>query len=232
VNDYNLRIQHNEAVNFACEHIGVQRSRIDRFFDGTLGKALVKIAAFTHPLSPADLDEVRQELEARPDEDRNVVVVSLGIELAAQTWIEDWNRLRRGRNYVNRIEVIDPFTDERYGPFLTHDPARARVKVERTGGAIHVRIDDFISPTIVKRLSEQSGVVEPKIDDWRAMVDCVMIDASYDGKVFDITLSDVPERKTDLVRGEYELPAPKAKTTVAVKIVDMLGEELLETATV
>jgi hypothetical protein len=62
------------------------------------------------------------------------------------------------------------------------------------------------------------------------MVDCVTIDASYDGKVFDIALSDVPERKTDLVRGDYELPAPKGKTTVAIKIVDMLGEEVLETA--
>ncbi|MGQ0669898.1 MAG: site-specific DNA-methyltransferase [Actinomycetota bacterium] len=229
VNDYDLQIQHNEAVNLACEHIGVQRSRTDRYFDGALGKSLVKIAPFTHPLSPADLDELRKELEARPDEDRNVTVVCLGIELAAQAWIEEWNRLRRGRNAINRIEVIELRTDERYGAFLAHDPAGAKVKIERKGGKIHVRIDDFISPTIVKRLAEHTGVVHPKIDDWRAMVDCVMIDASYDGEVFDIALSDVPERKTDLVRGGYELPAPGGKTTVAVKIVDMLGEEVLHT---
>ncbi len=54
-----------------------------------------------------------------------------------------------------------------------------------------------------------------------------MIDAAYDGEVFDITLSDVPERKDDLVTGRYELPAPADETTVAVKIVDMLGEEVL-----
>jgi len=59
------------------------------------------------------------------------------------------------------------------------------------------------------------------------MVDVVMIDAAYDGEVFDITLSDVPERKDDLVTGRYELPAPADETTVAVKIVDMLGEEVL-----
>jgi DNA modification methylase len=230
VNDYDLQIQHNEAVNLACEHIGVLRSKTDRFFDGTLGKALVKIAPFTHPLSPADLDDIRDELDARPDEDRSVTVVCLGIELAAQAWLEDWNRLRRGRNSANRVEAIELRTDERYGAFLSHDPAQAKVTIERANGLLHVRIDDFISPTIVKRLAEQTGVVEPRIDDWRAMVDCVMIDASYDGKVFDIALSDVPERKTDLVRGEYELPASKGKTTVAVKIVDMLGEEVLETA--
>ena len=66
-----------------------------------------------------------------------------------------------------------------------------------------------------------------QIDDWRAMVDCVMIDPSYDGKIFNIAVSDVPEKKNDLVKGAYELPAPESPTTVAVKIVDMLGEEVL-----
>jgi len=42
-------------------------------------------------------------------------------------------------------------------------------------------------------------------------------------------LSDVPERKQDLVNGRYELPAPPAGSTVAVKIIDMLGEEALWT---
>ncbi|MCL5022155.1 MAG: hypothetical protein M1497_02095 [Nitrospirae bacterium] len=68
---------------------------------------------------------------------------------------------------------------------------------------------------------------KPKIDDWRAMVDCVMIDAAYDGAVFNVALSDVPEKRSDLVRGMYELPAPGGETTVAVKIIDMLGEEVL-----
>ncbi len=48
-------------------------------------------------------------------------------------------------------------------------------------------------------------------------------------KVFNVSLSDVPERKTDFVSGSYELDAPKKETTVAVKIIDMLGEEVLVT---
>jgi hypothetical protein len=39
----------------------------------------------------------------------------------------------------------------------------------------------------------------------------------------------VPERKTDLVAGKYELPAPAGETTVAIKIIDILGEEVLVT---
>ena len=53
VNDYDLQIQHNEAVNLACDHLGVTRSRTDRFFDGALGKKLVKIVLFNHPLTPS-----------------------------------------------------------------------------------------------------------------------------------------------------------------------------------
>jgi hypothetical protein len=44
-----------------------------------------------------------------------------------------------------------------------------------------------------------------------------MIDSNYDGQVFRIALSDVPERKTDLVAGRYELPAERVGKTVAVK---------------
>lgn len=230
VNDYDLAIQHNEAVNLAAEHIGVERLRTDPYFDGTLGKSLVKFVPFTHPLSPLDLETLKKELDARPDEDRSITLVCLGIELAAKRWIDDWNRLRRGRNAVNGIDVIELRSDEKYGRFIRHEPATARVKVTRKDGQIEVEIEDFISPTILERLAQQSGVVKPKIDDWRAMVDCVVIDSAYNGEVFNITLSDVPEKKADLVAGQYELPAPDGKTSVAVKIIDMLGEEVLVTA--
>jgi hypothetical protein len=41
-----------------------------------------------------------------------------------------------------------------------------------------------------------------------------------------------PEKKTDFVSGTYELEAPQTKQTVAIKIIDMLGEEVLVTKTV
>ena len=232
VNDYDLQIQHNEAVNLACEHIGVERTRTDAFFDGTLGKHLAKIVPFDHPLSPVDLDEVRRELDARPTEDREMTLVCLGIEVAARAWLDNWNRHRRGKNAANRIHVIELRSDEKYGSFIRHEPARAKVTIGRANGKIRVSIDEFVSPSIIERLRQQAGLLQPKIDDWRAMVDCVMIDPSYDGHVFNVALSDIPERKSDLVKGSYELPAPPSTTTVAVKVTDMLGEDVLVTGTV
>lgn len=229
VNDYNLQIQHEEAINLACEHIGITRTRADHFFDGTLGKKLVKIISFTHPLTLLDLEEVKKELAARPEEDRDVVVVCLGKETAVEAWLEDWNRLRKKGDVPNKIGVIELRTDPKYGKFFVHRPVQARVNIKRENGKIKVEIKDFISPTIIERLKQQEGVFVPRIDDWRQMVDSVMIDPSYNGEVFNVMLSDIPERRDDLVNGEYELQAPDGKILVAVKITDMLGEEVLVT---
>ncbi len=59
------------------------------------------------------------------------------------------------------------------------------------------------------------------------MVDSVMVDTSYDGESFEIVVADIPERKTDLVGGTYELDLPAGSTAVAVRMTDMLGEEVL-----
>jgi DNA modification methylase len=228
VNDYDLAVQHNEAVNLACEHIGVTRTLSDSFFDGTLGQKLVKIIPFGHPLSLTDLEDVRAKIESRPNDSRDVVVVCLGKELGVESWLANWNRMRKQGNTPNKIEVIELRTDPKYGKFFAHKPAQARVKVCRADGKLTIEVQDFISPTILERLQEQAGpLLAPKVTDWRTMVDSVMIDPAYDGKVFNIILADVPECKQDLVQGRYELPAPKSKIVVAVKVTDMLGEEVL-----
>jgi hypothetical protein len=230
VNDYDLAIQHNEAVNLACEHIGVTRTLSDAFFDGIVGSKLIKIIPFGHPLSLADLGELQRELEARPNESRDIVVVCLGKELAVEVWLADWNRMRKQGDTPNKIEVIELRSDPKYGKFIAHKPAKARVEIRRMKDKVVVEVKDFLSPTVIERLQEQAGpLLAPKIPDWRAMVDSVMIDPAYDGKVFNIALADVPERKQDYVQGRYEFPAPESKTTIAVKVTDMLGEEVLLT---
>lgn len=228
VNDYDLQIQHNEALNLAIDHVGIERLKGDAFFEGTLGKRLVKIIPLNHPLTRLDLQTLQDELKKRPDEERDIVVVCLGKELAADAWLADYNH----RHPVNKISVIELRTDPRYGKFFEHQPASVEARVTRQDGKIVVDIEDFISPTILERLEMDAGMFKAQITDWRAMVDTILIDAAYDGQVFNILMSDVPERKSDLVLGHYELLAPAGETTVAVKIIDMLGEEVLFTSVV
>ena len=57
-----MTTKHNDAVNLACEQVGIQRTRADTYFDGALGQSLVKIIPFGHPLTSLDLEELKREL--------------------------------------------------------------------------------------------------------------------------------------------------------------------------
>jgi hypothetical protein len=50
------------------------------------------------------------ELKARPDEQRDTVVVCLSKELAVDAWLEDYNK----RHPVNQIEIIKLRTDQKF----------------------------------------------------------------------------------------------------------------------
>lgn len=223
VNDYDLQIQHNEAVELACQHLGITRTRTDSFFDGSQGSRLVKIVPFNHPLTPLDLEALSTELKNRPNEERDVLMVSLGIQHDAKAWVENYNRNRP----VNHIHIIELRSDRKYGGIIKHEPISAEISVSRECEKLVVEVKDVISPTIVQRLNLEQGVFRAHITDWRAVVDCILIDPQHDGEIFNVALSDVPERKHDLVEGRYELAAPPLNSKVAVKIIDMLGEELL-----
>jgi DNA modification methylase len=224
VNNYDLQLLKTEATELAVQHVGIQRIRTDTFFDGTLGKSLVKIIDFNHPLTLLDLQLIQDELSKRPNEDRDMTIVCLGKELAVDPQIEEWNK----KHPINKIKVIELKTDKRYGSFLIHDPAQVKIAVKRVGkDKAIVKIQDFISPAIIKRLNIESGLFRTKIPDFRCMIDTVLIDNDYDGKTFHIVYSDVPERKDYLVQGKYEIELPNPEAKVAVKVIDMLGEEVL-----
>lgn len=221
VNDYDLHIQHNEAVELACEHLGITRTRTDPYFDGTRGKMLVKIIPLNHPLTPLDLEALRTELKNRPDEERDLLMVSLGQEYKAREWVERYNHNRP----INKIHLIELRTDRKAGGFIKHEPMSVQASAVLEGSKLIVTITDVVSPSIIARLDLQDGIFRAQIPDWRAVVDCVLIDANHDGDVFNVTLADVPEKKKDLVNGRYELPAETAGKVVALKVIDMLGEE-------
>ena len=89
-----------------------------------------------------------------------------------------------------------------YGGFFTQEPAKAIVS--------------FRSPTILECLRQQHKdypLFQPQSSDWRSMGD-----ANYNGSVFDLALTEVPERRNNLVE------ARKGDMT-AVKVTDMPGEE-------
>ena len=72
---------------------------------------------------------------------------------------------------------------------------------------------------LLQKLSIQKEFVE----DWRQLVESIMIDWNYDGVVMQPTITDIPERN-GLVAGIYDIPENAG--TIKVKITDLLSESL------
>jgi len=191
VNNYDLQLLRTEAIELAVQHIGIQRTKTDSFFDGALGNNLVKIIDFNHPFTLLDLQLIQDELKKRPNEDRNITVVCLGKELAVDSAIEEWNK----KHPVNKIEVIELKTDKKYGNFLIHKPDEAKVNIERKDDKAIIEILDFISPTIIERLNIDNTLFKVKIPDFRSMIDYILIDTNYDGKHFILFILMFQKRK-------------------------------------
>ncbi len=67
------------------------------------------------------------------------------------------------------------------------------------------------------------------MEDFRQIIDSVAIDVDYTGDLFNAEIMDLPTKR-ELVKADYTFEyAKKGKYIVAVKIVDVLGEEYFET---
>ena len=206
-----------ERKDIVIKKYGVQTDRQEAFFDGTLDGTLVKIIDLTKPLTPLDIQTIKDELENRPDESRDITVFCYGINSGIQAELKEENR----RRAVNKIFVRDIGSEG----ITTFEPASAEVNFQRDGDSVTVTIADYISPTILARMDIDRTIFDEQIDDFRAQIDCVLIDTDYTGEHFNIVESDVPKKKEDFVDGEYTVSLPRSNARVAVRIIDMLGEE-------
>ena len=206
-----------ERRDIVIKKYGVQTDRQEAFFDGTLDGTLVKIIDLTKPLTLLDIQTIKDQLENRPDESRNITVFCYGTNSNIQSELKDENR----RRAVNKIFVRDIGSEG----ITTFEPASAEVNFEREGDSVKITIAEYISPTILARMDIDRTIFDEQIDDFRAQIDCVLIDTDYTIEYFKIDVSDIPEKKDDFVAGEYTVSLPRPEARVAVKIIDMLGEE-------
>ena len=74
---------------------------------------------------------------------------------------------------------------------------------------------------LMQKLSLQKD--DNYVEDWRQLVESIMVDFNYDGAVLSPTITDIPG-KNELVIGEYDIPENAG--TIKVKITDLLSESL------
>lgn len=93
----------------------------------------------------------------------------------------------------------------------------SEARIVAQGG--HLVIEAFYPMNLLGKLSLQ----QENVEDWRELVESVMIDWNYDGAVFQPLQVDIPG-KNDLVTRTYPIPADAG--TIRIKITDLLSESL------
>lgn len=216
VNNYDVFRNPVEAKELLIEALEVQKLEFSSVFDGEKEGRMVKIMPINRIATRADLNELisgfdykswerkQNESPNRPVEKITLVCMGHEPDLAAQLELA-------AKPFKIDVEVVDILRDKADIEFKRDSQARIEIK---DGKLI---IDKFYPMNLLQKLSLQKESVE----DWKELVESVLIDWNYDGAVLQPTVLDIPG-KADLVSGEY--PIPEEAGTIRVKITDLLSE--------
>jgi adenine-specific DNA-methyltransferase len=222
VNHYDIFKNALEAKEIVMKLYGVEPVKRS-FFDGLLDGKWVKVVELNRVCSKEDVQAVFDEILSKGEKEieatyrRGVLILCSGHEYDVLDYAK---RL----NVVNiPFEIRDILTDRK--DIIFKRPPEADIALRLDGGKAVVEIRQFYSPMLLQKLQLEDDPEE--IDDWRQLVEAVLIDPNYDGEVLKPAIQDIPGKK-DMVSGVYELPLTGPGQKIAVKIVDVLSEEYFE----
>lgn len=218
VNNYDFFRNPVEARDLLIAALEIQPFPQSDVWDGELDGRMVKIMPVNRIATKADLKELLANLpyktyEKRKEENPNqpverITIVCMGHEPDLKGAME-----QELTDYKVDIQIMDILRDKA-DLQLKRD---SEAEIVREGGKLVIRA--FYPMNLMQKLSLQKEYVE----DWRQMVDSVMIDWNYDGVVMQPAVTDVPG-KSELVKGIYDIP--EGSGTIKVKITDLLSESL------
>lgn len=218
VNNYDFFRNPVEARDLLIAALEIQPFPQSDVWDGELDGRMVKIMPVNRIATKADLKELLANLpyktyEKRKEENLNqpverITIVCMGHEPDLKGAME-----QELTDYKVDIQIMDILRDKA-DLQLKRD---SEAEIVREGGKLVIRA--FYPMNLMQKLSLQKEYVE----DWRQLVDSVMIDWNYDGVVMQPAVTDVPG-KSELVKGIYDIP--EGSGTIKVKITDLLSESL------
>lgn len=218
VNNYDFFHNPVEARDLLIQALEIQPFPQSNVWDGELDGRMVKIMPVNRIATKADLKELLANLpyatyEKRKEENPNqpvehMTIVCMGHEPDLKGSLE-----QELSNYKVDVQILDVLRDKA-DLQLKRD---SEAEIVREGNKLVIR--EFFPMNLMQKLSLQKEYVE----EWRQLVDSVMIDWNYDGAVMQPRTIDIPE-KNELVKGVYDIPEDAG--TIKVKITDLLSESL------
>lgn len=239
VNEYDIFKNEIEAKEIVTEMYGVELIKRSSF-DGTLDNHFVKVMPLNRVLNKLDVKTVLKDIDKNIDSftvrttqkqgeevyEEGVMVICSGAELD----VEDF--LKKENKSGVKVVIRDILNDKKN--LIFKQKPEANIKVEAKDKKLTVTIQEFYSPILMRKLElENEKVIDKKdrarVEDFKQIIDSVAIDVDYDGKLFNAEMMDLPEKK-EVISTEYQYSYEKGgKYTVAIKVVDVLGEEYFET---
>lgn len=218
VNHYDVFRNPLEAKDLLLEALEVNRLDQGKLFDGEKDGRMVKIMPVNRIATRADLNELISGFDYKVFEKRyqehphaaveKITLVCMGHEpdLAAQL-------KKEVKPFELDVQVVDILRDKQEIQFKRDSEANIVVKGNE------LVIEAFYPMNLLGKLSLQ----QENVEDWRELVESVMIDWNYDGAIFQPLQVDIPD-KNELVSSRY--PIPDDAGTIRVKITDLLSESL------
>lgn len=218
VNNYDFFRNPIEAKNLIIEALEIQPFAQGNVWDGELDGRMVKIMPVNRIATKADLEELKANLPYKTYEKRKeenprqpvelITIVCMGHEPDLKASLE-----QSLSEYKVDVQIVDILRDKSDLQLKRE----AEAEVVREGNKLVIR--SFYPMNLMQKLSLQKEYVE----DWKQLVESVMIDWNYDGVVMQPAVTDVPDKK-EFVAGIYDIPEDAG--TIKVKITDLLSESL------
>lgn len=239
VNDYDIFKNELEAKEIVMEMYGVEAVKRS-YFDGVLDNNFVKVMPLNRVLNKLDIKTVlknvadkidsfsvkKKSKSGEPVYEEGVLIIASGMEIDVADFLKKENKTGV------KVEMRDILIDKKN--LIFKQKPEAKIDVQTNAGKLSVEIKEFYSPILIRKLELENNKAlkkeyQAKVEDFRQIIDSVAIDVDYNGKLFNAEIMDLPSKK-ELIKANYEWKyIKKGKNTVAVKIVDVLGEEYFET---
>lgn len=239
VNDYDIFKNEIEAKEIIMEMYGVEPLKRG-YFDGSLDNNLIKIMPMNRVLNKLDVKTVIKSIQdnlelftikttSKTDEstyEEGVIIVCSGAEIDTNDFIKKEN------DTGVKIEIKNILNDKKN--LIFKQKPEAKIEISVNGNKVSIKVVEFYSPILMRKLQiENEKIIDSKakviIDDYKQIIDGVAIDIDYDKKLFNAEIIDVPTKK-EVIKSTYSYEySKKGSYSIAIKIVDVLGEEYFET---
>lgn len=218
VNNYDMFRNPLEAKELILQALEVQPFENGNVYDGEKDGRMIKVMPVNRIATKADLQGILSNLPYKQFErikEENPGAVVLKLTLVCMGHESDLAAALKQElsQYKTDIDVVDILHDRADLQFKRDSEAEIAIE----GNELVIK--NFYPLNLMQKLSLDKETV----DEWRQLVESVMIDFNYDGAVMQPTTIDLPD-KDKMVAGRYKIPSDAG--IIRVKITDVLSESL------